>query len=124
MYDLPRVGKYQPRKIYVELDSGISFDFAQYPQSEPLSGHSLIALGSLPPTVSLIVDRASEFRLDGSIRSVIGSNDWEASFGLLLENGNVLFQGCNEQEDFLVFSTLKEASVDNYYELVLPTVEG
>ena len=120
-YDLPRVGKYQPRQVYVELDSGLCFHFGQRAKSEPVSGHALIELSSLPSGAKSVVDKASDCRLDSSIKAIIDSDDWEASFGVLLENGNALFQGCNEWEDFFVFSTLSEASVHNYLELCLPT---
>src|SRR5688572_5182131 len=102
--DLPMVEDYQPRRIYLELESKLVFNFTQKMTTSP-AGYALMTASDLPSGSQVVLDLSTNPRLDSPVKSIIDSEDWEASFGVLLENGLVLFQGCNEWEEFLVFST-------------------
>ena len=50
----------------------------------------------------------------------VGDVQWESPFGVLLENGFIVAQLCNELEDLLGFNTAAGHSILNYSVLQLP----
>ncbi|WP_147263307.1 hypothetical protein [Roseimicrobium gellanilyticum] len=113
--DRPRTGRFQDRRMWVELSTGMGFDLMQILERTP-DGFSLLRQTRRAEHMYCSKNQENEPRLRAEILAICESEMW-LGFGVLLSNGFVVTAGISEWDTTV---GIYVAGGEDASELVLP----